>query len=480
MASAGSAVAYELDPVLTKTIDAALSPPLAPSRPPLGVSPAIPMTPQLGATPMDPALAAQASHRIAFLLAPDVPQTPLDKAEDQQALTSKPVEHPSPPSIWTCCGASMGNSKKLEVLDKIAEYVRRVVGFIMVLLLLFSIVILLVSFLGGIFDNVGKGIGLLLGYFVSSTLTYYLEGGQAARFMAKGLPPSFFFRMPVARAFVARDEQDPGFILNYMGVRQFLTLGTTTVAGAIILAEVSPTFIFGVDHPAAPAVLLISHLIFTTTICQVLPQIRAERNLSFLTTYGSLFTYYCAAVLGKVIDTSAPAEWIHLSLNYFQEKCHCWEHDALIDSQTRPRTVSGESSSPPKGEDPYGNVEELNEKFTTDGVWKYPPNARWPAPGKVAERLQNLAVEASQQAAQDSNLLKSTPRFLLPPAHPLHVPPHVVLTVAHVLANETNPDVDVGTALRQLLAVAADGTGMAQHGTGLAQPEKPQPESVDV
>jgi len=76
--------------------------------------------------------------------------------------------------------------------------------------------------------------------------------------------------------------------------------------------------------------------------------------------------------------------------------------------------------------------------------------------------------------------VKDTPRYLLPPAHPLHVPPHIVLTAAHVLANETDPNVDIGAALRELLSVASDGPAAAMMAaTQMAGSVPPTPAGAD-
>lgn len=92
-------------------------------------------------------------------------------------------------------------------------------------------------------------------YFWSAICIFFLEGGQAARFLCHHLSVVEIQKLPrCARSLIETDQQDDSDLRVYMGTRQFLTLFTTTVNGLAVL-WVAETLVENADAGSYPSLL---------------------------------------------------------------------------------------------------------------------------------------------------------------------------------------------------------------------------------
>lgn len=160
-----------------------------------------------------------------------------------------------------------------------------------------------VTFVGMIMqsdDQLPKAIAMACAYLVSLAGVYFLEGGQAVRFLAYNLPLYQTHLLGRAKERLVRDRSDNRDFQIYVGVRQFFTLGTTFANGQI-LGFISKSW--DVTDTALGTTLLIScNLVAVSSLCQLVPQLRSERDIGFANSGGNLLAYAGCTLVGKVFN----------------------------------------------------------------------------------------------------------------------------------------------------------------------------------
>lgn len=336
------------------------------------------------------------------------------------------------PGIWCCCATPPADGHTAG--DHCVALFRTAVGAVMCALVAASVAFLAAAFVGTIVEaSVTTGILLTVAYIACSVATFYLEGGHAARMLAQGLPMSALEASPIGRRFVASDARDNASLTQYMGLRQFLVLSVTTVAGAVLLPQfrIPAAIDSAFTAEVAASLLLVSHLIVTATLCQVLPQIRADAHRTFLGSWGALAVYYACAVLGLLLNPSFPALVLHRAMDTVAHACGC----GATEADPEPGAVdtdAGDTNAP---------ITNTIEPFDTQGVSKFPV-VRWPNPAALGLTLAQGGL--------------GPVRSLLPPTNVQHLPPHLVVAVLKVLAEHTRDEDDavLAAALRRIMQVA--------------------------
>lgn len=277
---------------------------------------------------------------------------------------------------------------------------RTLLGGAMFLLLLCSGILLLAGF----YDNWRNDLGFLAlaqlgGYAACLALIYYLEGGQAARFMAKGDPPEMHgVRF---RPFLVKDLLNEQSIQRYVGIRQFFTLGVTTISYAFFVKTWSLSQFPFIGPVAADAVLLLSHLLFTTTLFQILPQLRANKDRAFANTSGSVLTYHACETIAKVFDPSLPAHYV----------------DQMA-RKARPSSNGREAAA--------GATEDDDPVFVTRNVSKFKTDGEWQSPSEV-------------KAILERNGMRADVDWLAVPSATHHLPPHYPLAILIMINKSLGP-----------------------------------------
>lgn len=156
-------------------------------------------------------------------------------------------------------------------------------------------------------DDVVKAILMACAYCLSCIGVYFLEGGQAVRFLAYNLPLYQSHLLGRAKDRLVRDRADNRDFQIYVGVRQFFTLGTTFANGQI-LGFISQSW--SVTNTTLGTTLLIScNLVAVSSLAQLVPQLRSERDVSFADSTGNLLAYAGCTLVGKVFNP-APFAYI--------------------------------------------------------------------------------------------------------------------------------------------------------------------------
>ena len=200
----------------------------------------------------------------------------------------------------------------------------------MVILLTCSVAFLAIAWVFNMLLYPWESVPLFFLYSFCLISTFYLEGGQAARFMAKGMPPSWF-SFPT-RAIVYGDSRDPHFLERYVGVRQFLTLAFTTLAGgwAIRYLQSPLGYLLGIEDETFPVLLTLSHLFAASILFQILPQVHANGSPRFLQNVFVLLSFYVADALGRVVSPALPAEYLHKAYMLLSKLIiHSWNKSTM-------------------------------------------------------------------------------------------------------------------------------------------------------
>ncbi|WP_295539224.1 hypothetical protein [uncultured Thiohalocapsa sp.] len=275
--------------------------------------------------------------------------------------------------------------------------VRKILGGAMFLLLICSSVLLLAGFYDyWTSDPSLLALSQLGGYAICLALIYYLEGGQAARFMAKGDPPEMHGDR--FRPFLVKDLLHERSIQGYVGARQFFTLGVTTIAYALFVKNWSLPQFFALSPGAGDALLLLSHILVTTTLFQILPQLKANRDRAFACAPGSLLTYHVCEKVAKVFDPSLPAHYVDRLTQKMRQR-------------TNEQTVARSEAT------------EIPPVFLTNNVSKFKSDGGWRSPSEV-------------KAILSSNGMRADVGWLAVPTADEHLPPHYALAVL-VVINKT-------------------------------------------
>lgn len=157
-----------------------------------------------------------------------------------------------------------------------------------------------------------KAILMLVAYVASLFGVYFLEGGQAVRFMAYNLPLYQAHLLGRSREKLLLDREDNRDFQIYVGVRQFFTLGTTFANGKIL------GFVSGkwtVTNTALGTGLLIScNLVAVSSLCQLVPQLRSERDIGFASSMGNVLAYASCTVVGKVFNPAPFARILAMTM----------------------------------------------------------------------------------------------------------------------------------------------------------------------
>ena len=120
--------------------------------------------------------------------------------------------------------------------------------------------------------------------------------------------PALFISPQVAkltrsRGFIEWDQLDRKDLSRYIGVRQFLTLGTTLVAVAILKWFSSRcSFIVGSGEEAVlKTCVFVAHLLVVSVFFQILPQLLAELDVRFVDRRGvGFFQNMDSSAIGRL------------------------------------------------------------------------------------------------------------------------------------------------------------------------------------
>lgn len=278
------------------------------------------------------------------------------------------------------------------------------------ILLFTSIGFVLTCFFGALLEadsdeQVIKILAYGVGYSFSGICIFYLEGGQALRFMAFHLPPHKRDALGKSRKLIEGDLKDTKDFRIYVGVRQFLTLGTTS-ANALIINGLAANWSVindegtGSDSKYFSVLLTFSHLIALSCLCQLVPQLRAESDIGYGNTFGVYLSYRMATIVGKFFDPSPLGRELALILGRMKGGCCTYsKKDQMI-------TFSEEN-------------DHRRNKFHN--------------PMEIAEKLQQEEVN---HILKSDNTTSDIQRFMKNMSNPNldeHVPPHIWLTIRILL-----------------------------------------------
>lgn len=187
------------------------------------------------------------------------------------------------------------------------ESTRRVIQTcIIACIVAFAMGFMPVVMVGAVAENSGGSdmimkVILAIVWFCSLVGVYFLEGGQGARFLAYHLPLNRCHLLGRARAKLSKDRDDNRDFCIYVGVRQFLTLGTTFGNGQIV-GFMGGSWSTTGDTSFGPTVLVVCNMIAVSSLAQLVPQLRAERDIGFANANGNIFIYAACTAIGKFFN----------------------------------------------------------------------------------------------------------------------------------------------------------------------------------
>jgi len=138
-------------------------------------------------------------------------------------------------------------------------------------------------------------------YYVANMGVYYLEGGQGSRFLAYYLPLNKCHHLGRAKERLSQDRFDNRDFCVYVGVRQFLTLGTTFGLGNVV-GYLGNQWSVTSDTSYGPPLLVVCNMIAVSSLAQLVPQLRAEGDIGFANANGNVFIYAACTAIGKVFN----------------------------------------------------------------------------------------------------------------------------------------------------------------------------------